>query len=450
MYDIIIIGAGPGGYIAAERAGAQKKSVLLIEENHLGGVCLNAGCIPTKTLLNSALLYAKAEKSSDFGVDIKALEFNLLKAMERKENVINTLRNGIAYQMKRYKVEVVTGKAEFTDSKTIKAGDKTYTARNIIIATGSSPVIPQIKGTELKNIITSGELLNINKIPGSLSIIGGGVIGMEFASLFSTLGTEVRVIEMLDEIIPVMDRELSKAMRKYMKNISFNLGCKVTGFEKSKTDIKVNFTKDSGNEYIESEYVLLSVGRKPNISGLNLEKTGLDFSSKGIRVNSSMQTNLPGVYAVGDVTGKSLLAHSASRMAEIAVDNICGIKSKMRYHAVPWAVYTDPEASGCGITEEEAKNKGKNIKTKTMQMRINGRFIAENSSGAPGLCKVIADAETGQLLGVHLFGSKCSELIFGAAAMIEAELRIKDIKDIIFPHPTVSEIIRDTIIEFDE
>jgi len=449
MYDIIIIGAGPGGYIAAERAGSKNRSVLLIEKSHLGGVCLNEGCIPTKTLLNSAKIYSQAKKSGDFGVEVSGLEFDLTKAMSWKEKVIETLRNGVAYQMKRYNVEVINGTAQFVDSKTIKVNDKTFTGKNIIIATGSSSIVPPIHGVESDNILTSREILNINKLPKSLSIIGGGVIGMEFASLFSNLGTEVHIIEMLDEIIPIMDKELSKAMRKSMKSIAFNLSAKVLGFESNKKNIKVKYLKNTKTEYLETEYVLLSVGRRPNVENIGLEKIGLDFDNKGINVDKYMQTNLPDVYAIGDVTGKSLLAHSASRMAEIAVDNICDKQTGMRYNAIPWAVYTIPEAAGCGITEEEAKEKDIKIKTKTLPLRINGRFLAEHGVRAPGICKIIVEADTGLLLGVHLFGAKCSEIIFGAATMIGAELRVKDIKEIIFPHPSVSEIIRDTIIEID-
>ncbi len=449
MYDIIIIGAGPGGYIAAERAGTKNKSVLLVEKSYLGGVCLNEGCIPTKTLLNSAKIYSQAKKSNDFGVEASDVKFDLSKAMSWKQNVIETLRKGVAYQMKRYNVEVITGTAQFEDSKIIKVNDKTYTGKNIIIATGSSSIIPPIPGIELDNILTSSEILNITKLPESLSIIGGGVIGMEFASLFSSLGTEVHIIEMLDEIIPIMDKELAKVMRRALKNITFNLSSKVLGFEQNKKNVKVKYLKNTKTEYLETEYVLLSVGRRPNVERMRFEKVGLDFDNNGIKVDNYMQTNLPGVYAIGDVTGKSLLAHSASRMAEIAVDNICGKQIGMRYHAIPWAVYTNPEAAGCGITEEEAKSKGLEIKTKSIQMRVNGRFLAEHGTRAPGICKVIVEADTGLLLGVHLFGAKCSEMIFGAATMIEAELRVKDIKEIIFPHPSVSEIIRDTIIEIE-
>ena len=449
MYDVIIIGAGPGGYIAAERAGSKNMSVLLIEKSHLGGVCLNEGCIPTKTLLNSAKIYSQAKKSSDFGVNFSGLKFDLTKAMSWKQNVIETLRNGIAYQMKRHNVEVITGTAQFEDSKTVKVNNKTYTGKNIIIATGSSSIVPPISGLESAdsgNMLTSREILNITKLPESLSIIGGGVIGLEFASLFSNLGTEVHIIEMLDEIIPIMDRELSKAMRRALKNITFNLSSKVIGFEQNKKNVKVKYLKNNKTEYLETEYVLLSVGRRPNVEKMGFEKIGLDFDNKGIKVDNYMQTNIPYVYAIGDVTGESLLAHSASRMAEVAVDNICGKQTSMSYHAIPLAVYTIPEAAGCGITEEEAKEKGIETIAKTLQMRINGRFLAEHGARAPGICKVIVEADTGLLLGVHLFGAKCSEMIFGAAAMIEAGLRVKDIKKIIFPHPSVSEIIRDAIV----
>jgi len=442
MYDVIVIGGGPGGYLAAERAGARGKKVLLVEKDSLGGVCLNVGCIPTKTLLNAAKNYVHGVEAAQFGVHFDNPRFVLSEAMEWKAKVVKTLVKGVEYQMKAHHVEVVKGEARMVKPRTVSVAGAEYEGQSIIIATGSSTFIPPIPGVESKHVLTSTEVLSLKEMPKKLIVIGGGVIGIEFASFFSSLGVDVHVIEMLPEIIPLMDPEFSKEMRRALKGIAFHLSSKVESIK----DDAVTFTCDGKTETLSGDVILMSVGRRPNVRGLGFEEVGLDVTPKGVNVNERMETNLPGVYAVGDVTGKSLLAHSAYRMAEVAVNNICGQKDRMRYHAIPWVVYSMPEASGCGLTESDAKRAGRKIKTATMQMRANGRFIAENAN-APGFCKVIADADTDVLLGVHLIGASNSEMIYGIAAMLEAELRVKEIKEIVFPHPTVSEIIKDALWE---
>lgn len=442
MYDIIIIGAGPGGYIAAERAGAKGKSVLLIEKAHLGGVCLNEGCIPTKTLLNSAKQFVHAEEAIQFGVNVGGLSFDLAKAMEWKGKVIDTLRKGIAFLMKKYKVDVVSGSAKMVGGKKVDVDGKTYEAENIIIATGSSTFIPPIPGAKGPNVITSTEALQLKSMPKSIVVIGGGVIGVEFASFFSSFGVRVHVVEMMDEIIPFMDKEIAEGLRKAMKKTEFILGAKVESIDAD----GVSYSKAGKTVKLESELVLMAVGRRANLTGMGFEQIGLDMDKTGIKVNERMQTNLPGIYAIGDVTGKLLLAHAASRMGEVAVNTICGQKDRMRSHAVPWAVYGLPESTGCGMTESEAIKAGFKIRTATSLMRTNGRFLAENAM-APGLCKVIVDSERETILGIHMFGAASSEMIYGAAVFMEAELTLKEIREIIFPHPSVSEIIRDTILE---
>ncbi|MCF7944378.1 MAG: dihydrolipoyl dehydrogenase [Spirochaetia bacterium] len=444
-FDLIIIGAGPGGYIAAERAGAMGKKVLIIEKEQLGGVCTNWGCIPTKSLLNSAKQYVHAQEADKFGVHIEKARFELSEAMEWKNEVVQTLRDGIQYLMKKNTVTVEFGEAEVTDAHHVKVNDTVYTGSYIMIASGSSPAVPPIPGVEQKHVLTSKEILSIDAIPKKLAVIGGGVIGMEFASFFSSVGSEVHVVEMLDEILPLTDKEFAKLMRREMKQVKFHLGCRVEKIDEK----QVHFTNKKGKaESIEADTVLMSVGRRPNVQGF--EDIGLDVDGGRIVVDERMRTNIPSIYAVGDVNGKSLLAHSASRMGEVAVANMFGDGDVMRYHAVPWAVYTQPEAAGCGLTEQDAEKEGRKVLTASMQMRANGRFLAEHGKRAGGLCKVVVDAETKVLLGVHLLGAVSSEMIYGAAAMIEAELRVKDIKEIIFPHPSVSEIIRDTIWELKE
>ncbi len=442
-YDLIIIGAGPGGYLAAERAGHIGKNVLIIEkEKRLGGVCLNKGCIPTKTLLNSAKIFYKSQNSKSYGVTVFDAQYDFAAAMKWKEKVVDLMTRGVAYQMKRFNVDVVEGKAKFTGRNTVSVNGVEYSGNNIIIATGSSPAKIPIDGIDQPHVITSDDVFNITELPKNLVIIGGGVIGLEFASYFSMIDVNVTVLEMLPEVIPNVDTEIAKLLRTSLKGCNILTGVKANRIEKN----KVIYIKDNKEVSIDADLVLLAVGRVPNVEGLGLENLNLEYSKKGIVVNDKMQTNLPNVYAVGDVTGKSLLAHSAYRMGEVAVNIMFGKKDKMRYNAIPWVIYTNPELSGVGLTEKEAKAKGYKIKTASMQLRANGRFYAEHGN-EKGLCKVIVDADTDLLLGVFLLGGVSSEIIHGAAIMIEAELRVKDIKEIIFPHPTVSEAVKDTLWE---
>ncbi|MCK5674922.1 MAG: dihydrolipoyl dehydrogenase [Spirochaetales bacterium] len=444
MYDLIILGAGPGGYVAAERAGERGKKVLLIEKAEIGGVCLNEGCIPTKTLLNSAKHYSHALDSKMFGVHTENASFNLEEAQNWKNKVITTNRKGILYLMEKYGVEIIKGKGVFNTDGTIQVGDTSYSGKDIIISTGSSPFIPPIPGADSSAVVDSTALLNIDKIPTSLVVIGGGVIGLEFASFFSMLGVKVDIIEMMDEIAPFMEAEFAKGMRRAMKKVKFHLGAKVESIDGN----KVNFIRKGKDSVIEAETILMAVGRKPNLNGIGLENLDIDMSRTGIIVNEKMATTKPGIYAIGDVIGKSLFAHSASRMAEVVVNTICGEADSLDYDIVPWAVYTHPEAASCGLTEAEAVKRNINIKTATLQMRISARYYAENGL-TPGLCKVVVDGDTDKIIGIHLLGSPCSEMIFGAALMMQSGMTTLDIKHTIFPHPSVSEVIRETVLAID-
>ena len=443
MYDIIIIGAGPGGYEMAERAGHKGKKVLLIEKAHLGGVCLNHGCIPTKTLLNSAKHYVHAKEAPEFGVTTGEVGFDLSKVMGWKKEVIETLRGGVAAMMKKNKVEVLFGEAKLVGPRKVEVDGTVYEGDNVVIATGGSPFVPPIPGADQPHVMTSKEILCVDKMPESLVVIGGGVIGIEFASFFSSLGVKVDVIEMLDEIIPFMDRGQAKRFRAALKGkVGFNLGCRVTAIDGH--DVK--YTDKKGEEKsIHADLVLMSVGRSPNLTGMGFEEAGLDFDRTGIKTDDQQRANLPNVYAIGDVTGKSQLAHSATRMGEVALNTICGQKDRFRTNAIPWAVYSMPEIAGCGMTEDEAKVAGYNVETASLPLIMSGRFLAENGKKGPGQVKVVVDADTRALLGVHMFGGYSSEIIWGVAAMIEAELRVEDVQEIVFPHPTVGEVIRSTM-----
>ena len=442
-YDLIVIGAGPGGYVAAERAGEQGKQVLLIEKGELGGVCLNCGCIPSKTLLNSAKVYHYAAHGEAYGVKAGNPTFDLAAVMERKRKVVATLRKGVAGLMKRNKVTVVHGAAKLTSNRTVQVGDEIYEGDHVVIATGSSPARPPIPGIENDCVYDSTRLLDIDTMPERLVVVGGGVIGCEFACFFGTLGVPVTVIEMLPEICPSVDPEIAKILRQELsrRNITFHVGARV----ESIGDGAVTFAVDDKQETIEAGHVLVAAGRTCNVEGLGLEDLKVDVDRRGIKIDETCATNVPGVYAVGDVTGRQWLAHAASRMGEVVVHNLCGRPDRFRCDAIPGVIYTTPEVATVGLTEEQARAREIPVKTGKMPMAASGRFLAEHD-GERGLCKVVVHAGTNALLGVHMIGGACSEMIFGAAAMIETEMRVREIEEIVFPHPTVSELIRETLL----
>ena len=441
-FDLIVIGAGPAGYVSAERASARGMKVLLVESRRLGGVCLNEGCIPSKTLLNSAKIYRYAMHSEAYGVRATGVEFDLTKVMARKTQVMDTLRNGIAGLMRKSKIEVVLGTAKLQAERKVEINGQIYQAKNILISTGSSPAKPPIPGCDLPGVLDSTGILNLEKLPKSVVIIGGGVIGCEFACFFGSVGVPVTVIEMLPEICPQMDKDLTKNLRGELskKNVTFHTGAKVLEI----TADTVRFEKEGKPESVARDIVLVSTGRMPNVKGLGLEELRLDFDQRGIRVDDRCATNVPGIWAAGDCTGRAWLAHTATRMGEVAVNNMSGRPDRYRSNAIPGVVYTVPEIATVGLGEDEAKKAGIPVKVGKMPMSASGRYLAEHAEER-GQVKVILHAETGVLLGVHMIGGACSEMIWGAAALIEAEFRAKEIEEIVFPHPTVSELIRDTI-----
>ena len=445
-FDLIVIGAGPAGYEAAIQAGKLGKKVLIIEKEELGGVCTNKGCIPTKSLLNSAKHFFIANNSEKFGVKAENVTFDYLRANEWKNNTIETLRSGIKLMLEKQKIEIIKAEAKILDKNTVKVGAITYKTDYLILATGSRPLIVNIEGIDGPNVMTSDEILNLEVVPEAITIIGGGVIGIEFASFFSMLKVKVTVIEMMEEILPMMDKDLAKLMRREMKEVTFHLGCKVTSIGKD----NITFIDSKNHEKTENcSKILLSSGRQPNTEGLEVLK--LEMFKKWIKVDDRLKTSEDNVYAIGDLNGKSQLAHSASKMAEIAVDNIFGSKTKkMNWKAIPWALYSQPEASGCGLTEEDAIKENLDFKCGISFMRSNGRFLAENEKKSTGKVKIIVDSKTDVILGIHMIGPYSSEMIWPAGALIENKITAKQVAASVFAHPSISETIREACLAIEE
>lgn len=452
VYDLIVIGGGPAGYLGAERAGHAGLKTLVFEKRSLGGVCLNEGCIPTKTLLYSAKLKDGAEKGDKYGVVAPEVKLDHAKVIKRKNKVVKTLVGGVAATLKGAGVTVVKAEAKITgksaDGYTVTDGKEVYTGKKLLIAAGSVPAVPPIpglkEGIESGFVLTSREILDIEEVPENLVVIGGGVIGLEMASYFTSAGSNVTVVEMLPSIGGPIDSDIAGILLKNLKKkgIDFKLSCMVTGI----TD-KIEYKDADGNmQCIAADKVLLSIGRRPMSDSLGLDSIGVLTERGAIKVDSNLQTNIPGVYAAGDVDGKSLLAHTAYREAEVAVTHMTGGKDTMRYNAIPGVIYTNPEVAGVGLTAKEAKEQGIDFIEKSITMNFSGRYLAENERG-DGIIKIIVDKKWNKLIGVHMIGSYASEIIYGADLMIEKEMTIDEIKQLVFPHPTVSEALREAIFQ---
>lgn len=445
-YDIAIIGGGPAGYNAAEKAAINGLKTVLFEKNAIGGVCLNEGCIPTKTLLYSAKLLDNMKGASKYGIlEGEQAGFDLGKIISRKDKVVKKLTGGVKMKLTSSGVEIVEGVAtllgEKSDKIRISCNEVEYVVKYVLVCTGSDTIIPPIKGLADVAYWTSKEALEIKELPKSLVIIGGGVIGIEFASFFNSMGVKVTVIEMMPEILGAMDKETSAMLRKEYakKGIDFHLNTKVT--EVSPEGVTIE--KDSKTSIINADRILLSVGRKANIDKVGLSNLSVEILRNGVRVNEYMQTSHPRVYACGDITGYSMLAHTAIRESDVAVNHILGIDDPMSYKAIPGVVYTNPEIAGIGKTEEELKAAGTYYQVLKLPMAYSGRFVAENELGN-GLCKLIIDEEA-KIIGCHMLGNPASELITIAGMAIEQELTVDDFRKVVFPHPTVSEIIHESL-----
>ena len=444
-FDIAIIGGGPAGYTAAERAGANGLKAVLFEKKNMGGVCLNEGCIPTKTLLYSAKILDSIKGAPKYGVSADNPVFDMEKIISRKDKTVKKLTGGVKMTVTSYGVTIVEDEAVIDGEEDglirIRSGKETYLVTYLIVATGTDTVIPPIKGLADTAYWTSKEALESTVLPQNLAIIGGGVIGMEFASFFNSMGVRVKVIEMMPEILGAMDKETSAMLRAdyTKKGVNFYLNTKVTEV----SDKGVTVEKDGKSSFIEADKVLVSVGRKANMSAVGLDKLNVELLRNGVKVDEHMQTSHPRVYACGDITGFSMLAHTGIRESEVAINHILGVEDRMNYDCVPGVVYTNPELAGVGKTEEELTAKGIHYHVQKLPMVYSGRFVAENELGN-GLCKLILD-DADRIIGCHLLGNPASEMIVIAGIAVQHGYTVEEFQKSVFPHPTVGEIYHETL-----
>lgn len=446
-YDIAIIGGGPAGYTAAERAAVAGLKTVIFEKKAIGGVCLNEGCIPTKTLLYSAKLLDNAKGAAKYGISVpEGVTFDWEKIINRKDKVVKKLTGGVRMTVTSDGAKLVDKEATITGERDglirISAEGEEYEVTYLLICTGSDVVVPPIKGLSEIDYLTSKEALEMTALPKSLAIIGGGVIGMEFASIFNSMGVKVSVIEMMPEILGAMDKETSAMLRMdYQKRgVTFYLNTKVT--EVSSAGVTIE--KGGKTTVIEADKVLVSVGRRPVTGEAGLEKLNLEMLRNGVKVDEHMLTSHPRVYACGDITGHSMLAHTAIRESEVAINHVLGVEDRMNYECVPGVVYTNPELAGVGKTEEELTEAGISYHVQKLPMVYSGRFVAENETGN-GLCKLILDDDD-RIIGCHLLGNPASEIIVVAGIAVQYGYTVEEFLKTVFPHPTVGEIYHETLL----
>ena len=441
--DLIIIGAGPGGYETALAAAGRGMTVTLFNGDRLGGTCLNEGCIPTKCLCRNAEVVSLFKEGETFGIDDFTFTLDYNKVVERKDSVVSQLREGIASMLSKAKVNVVESKGSFKDSKTVvdKEGNE-YTADNIIIATGSTSRSLPIEGHDLDCVKDSTDMLSIDYVPESLTIIGGGVIGMEFASIFSSLGSKVTVIEFMKQILPPFDSDIAKRLKQTLtkKGIKIITSAAAKKIEQNDDyEIVVTYESKGKEEQVVSSDLLMAVGRAPRVDGLNLEAAGVEYSNRGIPVDDFMRTNVPGIYAIGDVNARMMLAHVASFQGIRALNTIQTKTDNIDFSLVPSAVFTVPECGMAGLTEEQCKAQGMEIKIGQGFYRANGKALA--MAEPDGLCKLIFNKENDRLVGIHIMGAQAADLAQQGVDLMNAGATSESMKSVIFGHPTVSEVI---------
>lgn len=439
---LLIIGAGPGGYETALAAAKRGVEVVLVEAGPVGGTCLNEGCIPTKSFCKNAHLLEQLREAEAFGVSDLAYNFDFKAVTARKNAVVEQLRGGVESLLSHKLITLVRGSASFKDPQTVVVGDEEYSADYIIIATGSVSASLPVPGADLEGILTSKEILDIEEIPRRLCVIGGGVIGLEFASIFNSFSSEVTVLEYCKEILPRFDTDLAKRLKQCLgkKGIDINTQSQVLSISKEGEQYKVTFLRKGKEESVVADKVLMAVGRKANVDSLNLSEAGVEFGPRGVVVNEVMQTSQPHIYAVGDINGKMMLAHAAIFQGLVALDHMMGVDNDIDLSVMPAAVFTSPEAASVGKTEEECKEAGIKVKCLKSFFRANGKAVTMGET--EGFCKLIVEEETGLLLGCHLFGPHSSDIVQEVCALISRKSTLKQLQDIIHTHPTLTEVIQ--------
>jgi len=444
--DVVIIGGGPGGYVSAIKAAHLGLKAVLVEKDKLGGVCLNRGCIPTKALVSTAELLNHLQRAGEFGIQVKDYSFDFPAVMKRKDLITQRLSSGVGQLMKANQVRVVRGEGQIVEPGKVEvtntAGEKELIkTKNIIIATGSKVMKLPIPGIDSEGVITSDEALSLSELPSRMLIIGGGVVGIEFAGIFKALGVEITLVEMLPRILPPVDEEIARRLTQLLKRkgIEILTDCKVKEIKSTNQNLEVLVSTSDGEKKIETEKILLAAGRVPELGNIDVQRLGIELDGKAIRVDKEMRTNIPGIYAVGDVVGRIMLAHVASREGIVAVENISGKETLMDYKVVPNCVFSMPEVASVGLTEEEARKENNNIKVSKFPFMANGKAIGMGET--EGMVKIIADADTSELLGFHILGAHASDLIAEGALALSMEATAFEIINTIHAHPTLAEAI---------
>lgn len=452
-YDIAIVGGGPGGYVAAIRAGQMGAKTILVEKEVLGGTCLNWGCIPTKTFVRSAEVFADIKEAKSFGIKVENAEVDFPAVVKRKDQIVNRLVKGVEHLLKSHDVDMMEGEASFLSDNYLvvesESGRKAVEADNIIIATGSKPSKLPIKGADLDGILDSRAALDLKELPESMVVVGGGIIGMEFAFIFNSFGVDVTVVEYLDQLVTGVDGEIAKELDRAARRrkISVKTGSEVKEIKKNGSSYDVIYKRKDKEETITGEKVLMAVGRRPYHEGLKIDKVGIETEGRrdAIKVNNKMETNVDGVYAIGDVTDKVLLAHVASHQGIVAVENIMGHNKEMDYKAVPGAIFTSPEIGTVGITEEQAKDQGIDYKVGTFPFAASGKVMAMGER--EGKVKIIAEKESEKILGAALIGIESSDLIAELTLAVNLGLTAEDLAETIHAHPTTAEVIHEAALD---
>lgn len=438
--DLIIIGAGPGGYETAVKAAHAGLKTVIAEKDNLGGTCLNVGCIPTKCFCKNAELVSELKEAELLGISAQYSPVNMQQVVARKNEVVNTLVSGIEALLKHPNIIRANGKAKFVDAKTIEVEGETYTAPNIIIATGSVTKFLPIPGKDLPKVLTSTEMLDIEEVPQRLAVIGGGVIGMEFASIFNAFGSEVTVLEYCKEILPNFDADIAKRLKASLKGKGINIinNAAVNGIKDEGDHYAVTYMLKDKEESVDTDIVLMAVGRGANTASLNLEDVGIETDRRGIVTDDDFRTNVEGIYAIGDVNGKCQLAHAASFQGQHVLNVILGKKDNIRLDIMPAAVFTNPEAATVGLTAEYCKENGINAKAHKSFFRANGKALAMNESD--GMVKILTD-EDDTIIGCHMYGPHSADLIQEIAALMNKNAKLSELAEIVHAHPTLGEVI---------